>query len=173
MILRRMKVRQQQDAHGWSQALTLPAMVALIVMAPVVHAQLNRTARGRNIVFPEYYEKAVLSRQQTNQLKGRLTLMEGEYLPSGLILGKTMQLDQYTPDGHTNLVARAPECLFNPTNRAAWSTGRLEIVAMDGRFIMSGNEGFEASLTNTTLTLSNRVRTVFKQSVMKPLPSLP
>ena len=150
------------------------AGIALVaVLAPLLQAQLNRSARGRNIVFPEYFEKAVLAGQQTNQLKGKLNLVEGEYLTNGLVLGKTMQLDQYTPEGRTSLVARAPECLFNPTTRAAWSTGRLEILAMEGRFLMVGNEGFQASLTNSTLTLSNRVRTVLKQNLMKPLSPSP
>ena len=36
MILTRMKVRRQQDAHGWCRALTLPATVALIVMAGAI-----------------------------------------------------------------------------------------------------------------------------------------
>jgi hypothetical protein len=170
MILLRMKTALPPGVYGgWALA-----GLALIGLLPsLIQGQINRSARGRNIVFPEYFEKAVLSGQQTNQLKGRLTLAEGEYLTNGLIFGKVMKLDQYTPDGHTNLVARAPECLFSPTTRAAWSTGRLEILAMDGRFIMVGNEGFAASLTNTTLTLSNRVRTIFKQSLMKPVSPLP
>jgi hypothetical protein len=151
------------------------ALLILILTIPMalVEAQLNRSAHGRNIVYPEYFEKAVLAGQQTNQLKGRLKLAEGDYLTNGLVLGKTMQLDQYTPDGNTNLVARAPECLFDPNTRAAWSTGRLEILAMDGRFFMAGNEGFAASLTNNTLILSNRVRTILKQSLMKATPSSP
>lgn len=147
-------------------AALLAAIAATISWS---QAQVNRSARGRNIAFPEYFERAVRAGQQTNQLKGKLTLGEGEYLPNGLVLGKVMHLEQYTPEGRTNLVARAPECLFNPSTRAAWSTGRLEILAMDGRFAMAGNQGFEASLTNTSLTISNRVRTVLKQSLMKPL----
>lgn len=166
VILTRMKTGRQAGTYSWR----ILAVIALLGLLPsFIEAQINRTARGRNIVFPEYFEKAVVSGQQTNQLKGRLTLAEGEYLTNGLILGKVMQLDQYTPEGRTNLVARAPECLFSPTTRAAWSTGRLEILAMDGQFTMVGNEGFEASLTNSTLTVSNRVRTVFKQSLMKPM----
>jgi len=141
----------------------------LLLAVPLLEAQLNRSGRGRNIVYPEFYEKAVLAGQLTNQLKGRLTLAEGEYLTNGLVLGKTMRLEEYTPEGRTNLVARAPECLFNPDTHVAWSTGRLEILAMEGRFIMAGNQGFEASLTNSSLIVSNRVRTVIKQSLMKPL----
>jgi hypothetical protein len=103
-------------------------------------------------------------------MKGCLILGEGEYLPGGLVLGKVMQLEQYTPEGRTNLVARAPECLFDPAAHLAWSTGRLEIVAMDGRFVLATRHGFQANLTNTTLTLSNRVRTVLQQNLMQFAP---
>lgn len=144
--------------------------IGVFALSPLVLAQLNRSARARNILFPEYYEKAVRAGLRTNQLKGQLRLEEGQYITNGLILGQGMLIEQYTPEGRTNLVARAPECIVNPVTRIASSTGSLEIIAMEGRFTIRGRQGFEAGVTNTTLTLSNRVRTILNQNLLKPLP---
>ncbi|PYJ00047.1 MAG: hypothetical protein DME25_21605 [Verrucomicrobia bacterium] len=74
-----------------------------------------------------------------------------------------MRLEHFQFDGQTNLVAQAPQCLFDEETRVAWSTGRLEIVGLHGALFVEGNEGFEARMTNSTLTISNRVRTVLRQ----------
>ena len=148
--------------------MALAILTLLVVgLASVVLAQIS-SPRGRNLIVPEYFEKAVEAGILTNQLKGRLTLREVEYLPNRLIHGRTMQLEQYTPEGRTSVIARAPECFFNEASRIASSTGRLEIIAMDGRFLITGQQGFQASLTNTALILSNRVRTVLKQNLLQP-----
>ena len=74
-----------------------------------------------------------------------------------------MQLEHYELDGKTNLIARAPECLFDMETRIAWSTGRLEIVAMSGAMRVEGNHGFQVQMTNSVLIISNRVRTVIER----------
>lgn len=160
--------REDRRSKQKQKAIAIACLVLLMAFA--VGAQLNRFARGRNIVYPEYNEKVVRAGLLTNQMKGCLILGEGEYLPNGTVLGNAMRLEQYTIDGRTNLVARAPECIFNPATRLAWSTGRLDIVAMEGRFNLSGRRGFQANLTNTTLIVSNRVRTVLQQNILR-LPS--
>jgi hypothetical protein len=48
----------------------------------------------------------------------------------------------------------------------AWSTGRLEIVGMGGALTIHGNQGFQASLTNSILIISNRVRTVIERGLL-------
>jgi hypothetical protein len=49
----------------------------------------------------------------------------------------------------------------------AYSTGRLEVVAADGLLRIEGNEGFLVQLTNSTLHVSNRVRTVIHGVALK------
>jgi hypothetical protein len=49
----------------------------------------------------------------------------------------------------------------------AWSTGRLEIVGLGGALVMEGRHGFQARMTNATLTVSNRVRTVIRGEWLK------
>ena len=143
------------------------ASVCILLLAVSTSAQFNlRKIRG--VKYPELYPRTELEaagRSHTNQLKGLLTGEEGELISTDSILVRTMQLEHYAVDGRTNVVARAPECLFNPHTRLAWSTGRLEITALEGRFFIESNEGFEGSLTNTSLILSNRVRTVLRQNL--------
>ena len=74
-----------------------------------------------------------------------------------------MRLEHYQFDGRTNVVALAPECLFDNEARIAWSTGRLEVVGMNGVLRIVGNEGFLVNMTNSALVVSNRVRTVLRQ----------
>lgn len=144
-------------------------LLLLLLAGPISMSPAQISApRGRLLNIPEYYERAVQSGILTNQLKARLTMREVDYRPGRIVFGRTNQLEQYTPDGRTNVVARAPECFFNETNRLAWSTGRLDIIALDGKFLLTGREGFAISLTNTVLIVSNRVRTVLKQNLLNP-----
>lgn len=160
-------VRASHRPGAAAKAAGLAVGLAFVAAASVVLAQIS-SPRGRDLVVPEYNEKAVQAGQLTNQLKGQLRLKEVEYLPNRLVRGRHMQLDQYAPDGRTNVAARAPECYFDERSRTAWSTGRLEIIARDGWLEVVGRGGFQVSLTNTTLLLSNRVRTVIKQNLLKP-----
>lgn len=154
---------------GYSAFAALAAALAVVgfLFAGSSGAQIS-APRGRFLTVPEYYEDAIQGRVLTNQLKARLTMREVQYLPGRVLFGRANQLEQYTPEGRTNVVARAPECFFNETNRLAWSTGQLEIIALDGKFLLRGRDGFQISLTNTVLTVSNRVRTVLKQNLLTP-----
>ena len=150
-----------------SHRLLFAVVLWVTASAAALLAQIS-SPLGRNLTVPEYFENAGQPGMGTNYLKGRLKLQQVEYLPNRLIYGRTMQLEQYSPEGRTNVIARAPECYFNETNRTASSTGRLEIIAMDGRVLITGHQGFEVSLTNTVLLLSNRVRTVLRQNLLNP-----
>jgi hypothetical protein len=112
----------------------------------------------------DFYEQAAPN--LTNRLK---TIVVGaEALPQagGLALVKKMQLDTFETDGRTNMVARAPECLFDGARRLASSTGRVEIVSANGQFFMEGH-GFFCSLTNSHVIISNRVHTIIRQELVK------
>jgi hypothetical protein len=126
-------------------------------------AQISRP-KIKNFKFPERYESE--GPNQTNRLKGLLMAAQGQYLSNDLVLLHTMQLEHYQPDGRTNMVARAPECFFDIESRVAFSTGALEIVGLGGAFVVHGQRGFEVRMTNSTLTLSNRVRTVIRQDMI-------
>ena len=102
-------------------------------------------------------------------MKGLLTGAKGQPVTNDVYLITTMRLEHYELDGRTNLIALAPECLFNNDTRVAWSTGRLEIIGLDGDVHVEGHRGFRAFMTNSTLIISNRVRTIIRQNPASPV----
>jgi hypothetical protein len=151
--------------HLWPRWLNVLAGLGLAI-APALLAQLGRFA-GKNFKFPEYYEASALSGSKTNRLKSLLTGTEARYLSNNLYDITRMRLDTYQVDGHTSLVAKAPQCLLDVNARTATSTGRLEITSWDGALFVEGNEGFLVRMTNSSLTISNHVRTVIRQALSK------
>jgi hypothetical protein len=138
-----------------------------VFVAVPLGAQLGNMVFKGGFKAPEYYETLPTGRSQTNRLRGLLMGAEGSPVSNEVVRVKQMHIEHYQLDGQTNLVARAPECFFDARSKVAWSTGRLEIVGMSGTMFVEGNEGFQVRMTNSTLTISNRVRTVLRQGLVK------
>ena len=155
-----------QQRWGWVRAATPLAALALCVAWPSL-AQLSRAIKHKDVVFPQYYDDPLGGPNQTNRLKVLLKGAEGRYLSNDTYLITQMQLEHLALDGRTNLVARAPECLFDAKSQLTWSTGRLEVVGMGGAVHIFGYAGFEVRTTNSSMSLSNRVRAVFRQDLLK------
>lgn len=159
-----MRTNGQRSASTRS-GLGWPLLLVLAVAAPLV-AQIQQGFKGTALKFPEYYEMPLPGKNRTFPLKGLFSGEQGRHLSNGIYFVTAMRLEHYEMDGATNLLARAPECLFNMDTRVAWSTGRLEIVGRGGALTIHGNQGFQANLTNSTLIISNRVRTVIQRSLL-------
>lgn len=140
-------------------------MLALALTAPLI-AQIQQGFKSTAWKFPEYYETPLPGETRTFPLKGLISGEQGSHLSNSIYFVTGMRLEHYTAEGVTNLLARAPECLFNTGTRMAWSTGRLEIVGKGGALTIQGNEGFQATLTNSILIISNRVRTVIERGLL-------
>jgi hypothetical protein len=157
MRINRRHSASARPGFGW------PLLLALAATAPLV-AQIQQGFRGTAWKFPEYHETPLPGPKRTYPLKSLISGEQGRHLSNDLYLVTGMRLEQYAWEGPTNLVARAPECFFKADTRVAWSTGRLEIVGMGGRLTVEGNDGFQATMTNATLIISNRVRTVIERN---------
>jgi hypothetical protein len=144
---------------GW------PLLFVLTVAAPLV-AQIQQGFKGTAWKFPEYYEMPLIGKSRSFPLKGLISGEQGRHLSNSIYLVTVMRLEHYEFEGVTNLLARAPECLFDTDTRVAWSTGRLEIVGRGGALTIHGYQGFHASLTNSILIISNRVRTVIERGLL-------
>ena len=148
----------------WSKLLAAGGIAALVWLCVLPLAgQLSRRFKARDVKFPEFYENPMTGKSQTNKLKGLLMGSEGQYLSNELFLVTQMRLEHYQPDGRTNVVAKAPQCFFDNEARVAWSTGRLEVIGVNGGLRITGNQGFQVQMTNSSLIVSNRVRTVLRQ----------
>lgn len=141
-------------------------LLALALAGPLA-GQVRQGSRGSAWKFPDYYDTPLIGSSQTNRLKGMILGEAGQHLSNRVFRITDMQLEHYELDGKTNLVARAPECLFDASDRVAWSTGRLEIVGLNGAMFVHGRQGFQARMTNSTLIISNRVRTIINQDLVK------
>jgi hypothetical protein len=145
--------------------LPLPLLLVLSLAAPLV-AQIQQGFKGAALKFPEYYETPLPGKNRSFPLKGLITGEQGRHLSNSLYLVTGMRMQHRELDGTTNLLARAPECLFDTDTHVAWSTGRLEIVGMGGALTIQGNQGFQVQMTNSTLIISNHVRTVIQRGLL-------
>ena len=159
-----MRTTGQRSAASRS-GLGWPLLLVLAVAAPLA-AQVQQGFKSTAWKFPEYYEMPLVGKSRSFPLKGLISGEQGRHLSNSVYLVTGMRLEHYEFQGVTNLQARAPECLFDTETRMAWSTGRLEIVGMGGALTIRGNQGFQASLTNSILIISNRVRTVIERGLL-------
>lgn len=105
------------------------------------------------------------------RLKTLLLGAEAEYLSHPIPI-RNMTIETYTEVGQTNWIARAKSCFCDRTNRTAYSSGPIDFRLADGRFSLSGT-GFLWSQTNTSLIVSNRVRSVLRGDILQNDPTHP
>lgn len=148
-------------AAAWRLVFVMLGIVALSEVTPPVRAQLVR-----GFVLPEYYEPHELEKGQTNRLRGKTTGKTARVLQPGIYLIEMPEIQRYTGDGKTNLIARSPECVLDEKWRVVSSTNRLALEAGNGQLLIEG-EGYLCYLTNFNLTLSNRVWTLIRQDVLQ------
>ena len=94
------------------------------------------------------------------QVKIKLSGADASPLPGGLLDVKQMRVETFTADGKPELVVRAPQCTYAPLDGGvASSAGHIELQTADGKFHVEG-EGFLWRQNDSSLTISNRVRTL-------------
>jgi hypothetical protein len=101
-------------------------------------------------VFPEY-DKA-----NPMRVRSLLSGVGAKPLANGQVWFNQLRLETYAEEGNTNFVVIGTNCVFDPKNKLASSSDRLEVHGGDGRFFIEG-VGFLWRQTNWHLTISNRV----------------
>ena len=139
------------------------ALALWLVVIPLL-AQTSRFGISKGLRVPQYYSATELAPGQTNQVKTLLRAAEAVENPDHTISGRQIRIENYDPSGETNLIVMAPASQVDIVHRVAWSPGPLEVQSGDGRFFLEG-EGFFCNLTNATLQISNRVRTLIQKDV--------
>ncbi len=112
----------------------------------------------KRIKYPEY-DRA------TGRMKSLLTGETAVQVEGGMMLITGMRLETYQYDGGTQkvgLIIEAPECLFSFRTHVASSDGPMTLRRADGDASLSGR-GFEWRQRESTLTISNNVRTVTRK----------
>lgn len=149
---------------GWRA----PALLWVFGLAGAVWAaaQVVPVKRIRDFRMPEFYETTAAG--ENPRLKTLLTGAEAQPLDArGRLIAVTgMRVENYLPDGRTNLVARAPACVVDALDRTVCSTGWLEVTMAQGQLFIEG-QGFFLQVTNLHFILSNRVRTVIRPELVQ------
>ena len=147
-------------------AFAMTSMAALLVS--ITRAQISKFARTKNFRYTEHYDKPMAPGNPTNALKVLMRGTEGQYLPGDQVRITAARIEHYPITGKgTNLIAITPICLFDPNTHTLTSTDRVDIIARDGAIVVNGSAGFLFETTNTTLHVSNRVRTTIQGSLLK------
>jgi hypothetical protein len=100
------------------------------------------------------------------QVKLRLSGAEAQPLPGGLLDVKQLKIETFSAGGKTEAVVQAPQCTYAPLDGVASSAGHLQLQTGDGRFRVEG-DGFLWRQNESSLTISNRVRTVIEPPAAK------
>jgi hypothetical protein len=132
------------------------ASVILILAATASLAQSNVVGHASDFTSVEYYPAP-----NQQQMKSRLSGAEAQPLPGGLLAIKQLKLETFGPDGKSEIVVNAPECVYDQLSGTASSAGRLQVQYQAGKIRVEG-EGFLWRQGDSFLTISNRVSTVLQ-----------
>ena len=164
-----MRARAKTSRARFWQLGAATALTALFVAAvwPAL-AQFGSEGRVTDFKYRVLYDVADRRISVTNRVRTLVLGAKGLYLTNDLAHVTSPRLENYEPGGAvTNLVAIAPECFVDTSSRLAWSTGRLELIGLQRRLSVKGDEGFLFYLTNSTLIVSNHVRTYIHPELLR------
>lgn len=136
-------------------AIFLLAAAAILFAAPLAHTQdlpISGSANDFNSV--EYY-----GAPHQQDIKRLFSGAEAQPLPGGLLLVKKVKIEMFDLNGKLQLVAEAPECIYDPINIVANSPGEVHVRTGDGQLKLDG-EGFLWRQNDSVFTISNQVETV-------------
>ena len=131
---------------------------AVLVFLASGYGQVQSVPVGR---ATDFTSDAYFEAPHERQVKVRLTGAEATPLPGGLLDVKKLKGETFNTAGRPELVVRAPHCTYAPLDGVANSAGHLELQSGDGKFRVEG-DGFLWRQNESSLTISNRVRTVIE-----------
>lgn len=128
---------------------------ALLLAAPRLLAQQLPIAGGASDFNSVQYYGAPHQQDIERLFSGA----EAQPLPGGLLLVKKVKIEKFDLSGKLQLVAEAPECVYDPVNVVATSPGEVHVRSGDGQLKIDG-EGFLWRQNDSVFIISNRVETV-------------
>jgi hypothetical protein len=156
--------------HPGAARLALGAVaigLGLILLTPA-RGQLSKYAKTKGFKVFQYYESTPGLKAQTNQVKSFLSGSEGQLQTNGHWRITQSRLENYPPRARaTNLVAMSPESFYDEETQLITSTSALHLKAINGRMTLRGHSGYEFSMTNNNLIVSNYVRGFIQDSLFK------
>ena len=135
--------------------------LVFLLAAGVVRAQTNVLADVKDLHATDFTSEQYFEAPNEQLVKMRLSGSSAEPLPGGLLAVKRLKIETFGTNRVMLAVVRAPQCTFAPLDGVASSAGHLELQSGDGKFHVEG-EGFLWRQNESSLTISNRVRTVIE-----------
>lgn len=139
-----------------------PVVVALGLAIIAQPGWAQPVISGQSLKFTEYYDAP-----HETQMKSLLEGDRAQRLPDGRIQVTGAKRRTFRENGESEFTVEAPECLYDPVQRALSSSGPLRLQTGDGKFAIEG-EGFLWQQTNSTLLVSNRVHTILHPELFGP-----
>jgi hypothetical protein len=143
-----------------SAPFILSAFTGFGFFATAIQAQQSMAGHANDFSSVEYYEAP---HQQL--MKSRLSGAEAQ--PQGqLLVIKQLKLEMFDTNGATEVIVKAPDCVYDTLHGVASSPGHLRLETGDGKSHVEG-DGFLWRQTNSFLTISNNVHTVIETTPEK------
>lgn len=130
------------------------AVVALLARNLIAQSPLAALGSVSDFTTSEYFDKPFEDNVRTT-----ISGAEAQPQAGGKFRLKQLKLERFHETGECWMIVQSPECLYDSKQRTASSPGPLTVQTGDGRFSVEG-VGFLWRETNSSLTISNRVRTV-------------
>lgn len=135
----------------------------LLVAMPVIAQSPALLGQANKLRVPEFYPAP-----NQRQFKSLLQSATAQPISAEEVRATQVRVETFREDGSVESVVEAPECVYNFRSRTIRSAGPIEARTGDGRMHLQG-EGFQLTLTNKSLTVSNNLRTVIRDLGNKPL----
>lgn len=137
------------------------SVCAVLVAAGIMTGQTpnNTSSAARRVSF---YHK------EGNRNVAHFTASEAIPQGGSLLLTRNFRMETFREkDGSEEVLAEAPECLFDMTTKLASSPGPIQMRHADGLFYLEGR-GFRWDQENSRLIVSNQVHTVIQTAFFNP-----
>jgi hypothetical protein len=140
-----------------------PSLVTLFLLGAILFlattdndAQTAIKGHANGFTSVEYYAPPNETRAES-----RMSGAEAQPLAGGLLAVKQLKLETFSTNGASQVVAEAPECVYDMVNRTANSAGHLQLRNGDGKLRVEG-DGFLWRQDDSSLTISNHVHMVIE-----------
>jgi hypothetical protein len=144
-----------------AQKVLIAGAALFFAAVPNARAQQNNVQHASDFTSVEYFESP-----HQQQMKSRLSGAEAQPLAGGLLAIKQLKLETFAVDGKSEMIMEAPDCIYDTLNATASSPGPVQVRTGDGKFRVEG-EGFLWRQTNSSLTISNNVRSLIEMAPEK------
>ena len=143
------------------KATSLLLFLFLITATCSLQAQLPQGFSGKKFILP-YQDR------ETKELKAIFTGLNARQITGSQVLITEFAMKTFR-DGDTNkieLIAEAPECLFDRSTSIATSPGKIRAYTMTTNLFIRG-VGFYCQQSNAFLVISNNVETIIRKDTLK------